>query len=268
MSIYSQNREDILLSLGIQKENDQANSYHVPSWLHNCTDIYMDLGSNIGVQIKKLFEPEKYPVTNKRLRKVMELYTQEFGKPVERKRNNSGLCALGFEPNPKHQERLKKLEKKYNEQGWKVHFFPYAISDEDKQILFYTKNDSKETEDWGASLFDVKKEKDLHPYVIKSISLSKFLNKYFKGKQIKLMKMDIEGAEFEVLTDLLFQKLLCKNVIKAIMIEFHGKILKNVYWRLFFDRPPVLTDMIKSQISCNATRIMHLDDESYLHDVE
>ena len=32
----------------------------VPSWLENCTNIYMDLGSNIGVQVKKFFEPEKY----------------------------------------------------------------------------------------------------------------------------------------------------------------------------------------------------------------
>ena len=45
----------------------------------------MDLGSNIGVQIKKLFEPEKYPVKTRKQRKVMELYTKEFGKTWSKK---------------------------------------------------------------------------------------------------------------------------------------------------------------------------------------
>ena len=137
---------------------DIVKSDHVPSWLSECKDIYMDLGSNIGVQIKKLFEPEKYPVKTRKQRKVMELYTREFGKPRVRKQRNSGLCALGFEPNPKHQEKLRQIEKKYNEQGWKVQFFPHAISDEDKQVLFYTKDNSSETEDWAASLFQVRRD--------------------------------------------------------------------------------------------------------------
>ena len=113
------------------------------------------------------------------------------------------MCALGFEPNPTHQQKLKKIEKKYQEYGWKVHFFFFAISDEDKNVSFYTQNNSKDEDD-GASLLNIKRH--FQPYTVRAVSLSEFLIKYLKGKQIKLMKMDIEGAEYEVLTDLLFKK--------------------------------------------------------------
>ena len=187
-------------------------------------------------------------------------------KPGVRKQRNSGLCALGFEPNPKHQEELRQIEKKYIEHGWKVHFFPYAISDEDKQVMFYTKDNSSETEDWAASLFQVRR--DMHPYSVKSASLSNFIGTYLRGKKIKLMKMDIEGSEFEVLTDLMFKRLLCKNVIKIIMIEFHGKIFNRLPWKMFYNGTAGLLKKIASQTVCNRTTILNVDDESYLHDVE
>ena len=103
--------------------------YQVPSWIATCTDVFIDLGANIGVQVKKLFEPEMYMKTqDSLLMKTLNLYNQEFGEPSVRKRPNSGLCAFGFEPNPKHHSRLRDLEQYYFELGWKVHFFPFAVS--------------------------------------------------------------------------------------------------------------------------------------------
>ena len=34
---------------------------NLPNWLPHCEKIFLDLGANIGVTVKKLFEPEKYP---------------------------------------------------------------------------------------------------------------------------------------------------------------------------------------------------------------
>ena len=146
----------------------------VPKWLPECRHIYMDLGSNIGVQIKKLFEPEKYPIIKDTQARVMELYTQEFGKPGLRKKNNSGLCALGFEPNPKHYQRLKYLERTYNDKGWNVHFVPFVVSNKDEPVTFYTEDNSRK-EDWGATLFKLPNKPQKTKNTIQAISLSNFI---------------------------------------------------------------------------------------------
>ena len=120
----------------------ETNIYNnIPKWLPHCEKMFLDLGANIGVTVKKLFEPEKYPnnPTNsffkttfgyQWLLKTMQVFPKK-------------LCALGFEPNPKHHAKLKKLEEVYSEKNWSVHFFPEAISNVDGKVIFYTANDSK-----------------------------------------------------------------------------------------------------------------------------
>ena len=65
------------------------------NFLDGCRFVYLDVGTNIGVQIRKLFEPELYP--NAKIHKIFEQY---FGDKKQRIR--SGVCAVGFEPNPNH----------------------------------------------------------------------------------------------------------------------------------------------------------------------
>lgn len=157
-----------------KSQKTEGDLYGVPKWLPECRHIYMDLGSNIGVQIKKLFEPEKYPIIKDTQARVMELYTQEFGKPGLRKKNNSRLCALGFEPNPKHYQRLKYLERTYNDKGWNVHFFPFVVSNKDEPVTFYTEDNSRK-EDWGATLFKLPNKPQKTKNTIQAISLSNFI---------------------------------------------------------------------------------------------
>jgi hypothetical protein len=87
-----------------------------------CRYIYFDVGSNIGVQVRKLFQPELYPGA-----KILPHFEQYFGSPEFRRRNDSGVCAIGFEANPSHAKRLKGLEKCYQEMGWRVHFFAPGV---------------------------------------------------------------------------------------------------------------------------------------------
>ena len=37
--------------------------------------------------------------------------------------DRSNVCAVGFEPNPKHATKLKEIEKAYTDCGWRTHFF-------------------------------------------------------------------------------------------------------------------------------------------------
>ena len=107
---------------------------NLPKWLPHCEKIFLDLGANIGVTVKKLFEPHKYPEST-----TLPYFGKTFGdqwlrQSMERFPNR--LCALGFEPNPKHQKRLKDLEIEYSDKNWNVHFFSEAVSNVDGKVTF------------------------------------------------------------------------------------------------------------------------------------
>ena len=56
------------------------------------------MGSNVGVQVRKLFEPSLYPKAP-----FVNVFDKEFGTVEARKKS---VCAVGFEPNPHHTKRL------------------------------------------------------------------------------------------------------------------------------------------------------------------
>ena len=66
--------------------------------LDGCYYVYLDVGSNVGVQVRKLFEPYLYPNA-----KFLDVFNEEFGPFEERKKH---VCAVGFEPNPHHTNKL------------------------------------------------------------------------------------------------------------------------------------------------------------------
>ena len=69
-------------------------------FLDGCYHVYLDIGSNVGVQVRKLFQPELYPGS-----RVLKVFDETFGKPNER--NYSEICTIGVEPNPQHTAKLK-----------------------------------------------------------------------------------------------------------------------------------------------------------------
>ena len=228
---------------------------YIPPWLPECDDIYLDLGSNIGVMVRKLFEPSAYPKS-----KTIGLFNRTLNH-LKRTGSKQGLCALGFEPNPKHYKRLQEVETNYSRNGWKVHFFPLAVSDKDEIVTFYTDDNSLQ-EDIGATVFK-REDKQRRPYQVKGIRLSSFLITILKGKQIKLAKMDIEGSEYNVLVDMLEYGLLCEGYIKTMFVEFHDPQLGKM--RLQESPSSDLLAQISAQ-ACHVTETVQLDDETYLHD--
>ena len=103
--------------------------------LDNCYHVYLDVGSNIGIQIRKLFEPSVYPDAA-----VHPIYDLNFGTFENRQRyeNEHKVCTVGFEPNFQHTAYLKNLEKIYNDCGWKVKIFTEtAVSDHNGAATFF-----------------------------------------------------------------------------------------------------------------------------------
>jgi hypothetical protein len=77
----------------LHKHNKQS------SWMDGCRLLYLDVGTNRGVQIRKLFEPHLYPKAP-----VLEVYDEIFGT---NRSSMKDLCAVGWEPNIHHAPFLK-----------------------------------------------------------------------------------------------------------------------------------------------------------------
>ena len=67
---------------------------------YGCTHAYVDVGTNIGVQIKKLYQPALYAEAP-----VLPVFEQSFGS------DRCTVCSIGFEPNPRHWPRLERVQR-------------------------------------------------------------------------------------------------------------------------------------------------------------
>lgn len=243
-----------------------------PDLFTGCKKIFLDVGSNQGTHIRKLFEAKKYP--NCPYHAVFE---EGFGDSETRAKpfKESGICAFGFEANPRWTQVLGKVEKAYAAQGWKAKWFvPQAVSNATGTLTFY-KNDEVGnlnykglTSDWQFSMEKLSPGAEEVP--VPTIDFSAFIEEMHKAAPAgyRLMKMDIESAEYTVLPPFLTKNLLCKNVLDTITIEWHAepKFLKTEAERM---NAADIALKVHSPENCDSgisTRVVPLDDESYLND--
>ena len=103
----------------------------------SCQHAYLDLGANIGVQIRKLYQAELYPRAP-----ALSLFNASFGPPPRCR-----VCSIGVEPNPRHATRLSQLMERYQRAGVGVLVLNAAISDADGFTLL---KDHNRTDHWIA----------------------------------------------------------------------------------------------------------------------
>ena len=92
----------------------------------SCSHVYLDLGTNRAVQIRKLYQPHLYPNAT-----VLPRFDQLFGSAPR-----CHVCAIGFEPNPHHSKTLDGVEKSLQAAGAPVLIFRAAASDADSIAKF------------------------------------------------------------------------------------------------------------------------------------
>lgn len=241
----------ISVLVGISKMSNsglQSQSYDHPPWLESCAFIYLDVGSNVGVQVRKFYEPERYVGAP-----VLQYFDRNFGDATFR-RTSSRVCALGMEPNPLRRGRLDEITRNYSRNGWKVHFYPFAAWTQGGVKCFlnigkYSNHGAKLKNtwipSWGCSA---------GAYVpVPTIDLAHFIKSL--PTPVTQMKMDIEGAEFSVVPHLKRQDILCITRVRAMYIEVHGKKLSDLLPK---------TDALCS--NGKATVVESMDDETYLWD--
>ena len=283
VSQYWYNESNFIVHIrnGLQKEY----SYNI---LDGCYHVYIDVGTNIGVQIRKLFEPQKYPEAY-----VNPLFDSLFGNITERLQTSQDgghmVCVIGFEPNSHHTNYLKEVESSYQKCGWKVNILTEtAASDRQGTSTFYS-DEAYSNMEWGGGILSpninkvavTAKDKTSKSFQdVTLIRLSDFLKNIVGTRKLPnptnpslpppnvVMKMDIEGSEVDVLPDVLFTGGL--QFVNNLMIEWHDRLEKlesrrkaQQQLRLIVQTLSEHTKTMKANNSKFNFNLINLDDETY-----
>ena len=257
--------------------------------LDGCYHVYIDVGTNIGVQIRKLFEPEKYPKAY-----VHPIFDSKFGNITERLKftpdGGNTVCAVGFEPNPHHTSYLKEVESSYSKCGWRVKIMTEtAASDKNGRTTFYSDESYKNME-WGGGVLpphinsiavEQKDNTAMQDFTnVALVRLSDFLKHTVATRKLPfvppsnsispnvVMKMDIEGSEVDVIPDLLFTGGL--QFINNIVVEWHERLEKIINRRnaqqqlkLVIQTLSKYSETMKNHGAKFDFNLINLDDETY-----
>lgn len=253
-----------------------------------CFHIFLDVGANIGVHGRFLYEPDAYPDA----KIAHSLFNEQFGV----QRDNRDFCVFAFEPNPSQHEKIRARQDAYAAMGWRYHLIPHGVSDENSVIQFYRQGDEKRSE-WGFNALQTKNpDKDSVKVEVQVIRLADWLQEHVYNRRLPdkiygsyqgitdkngqksapkvVMKMDVEGMEFRVLPDLLYSGVYCRDLDYVF-----GEIHKSKKWYpmklpqdiAFETREEGIAymqsfvDAIKVNPSCKVP-FVEKDDEAYLLD--
>lgn len=205
-----------------------------------CKQLYIDLGSNTGVQLLKLFEPQRFAGAT---------LVRSFSRVFDRA---SRVCAIGFEPNPRHAKRLQKLATILATQGHRVTIVTAAVGLTNNSVPLAVHGGGLET---GATMeLGIAGRTNLSYVPVVVLDLLDFLRRHvdWAGVRVATVKMDIEGSEFKLLPALLADAQVGCGV-KEWWVEFHGHLGEK--------RRREQQALLHGAPACTSVSI--LDDESY-----
>lgn len=128
------------------------------------------------------------------------------------------LTAIGIDPTLKHKSHLQKIEKKYN--GRFIHI-PAVVARQNESVVFY---ETLEHESGSLLPQHTNILKDhFRTYSVESMNLTALL-KRTDLSQVDLVKLDLEGAEYELLQNCTKEELL---PFRQLFIEFHHLAVNN-----------------------------------------
>ncbi|XP_070549151.1 uncharacterized protein [Ptychodera flava] len=187
--------------------------------------FYIDVGANRGDTIRGFYAKAVVDDTNNKKVKLPYDYNPNDWKVV------------AFEADPIQTETLKKLQSQLN---FELHA-ETAVWINDGGITLYPDRHSK-TGFVGSSISQVKSGvRSDKPIQVASINFSRWLQKHVIDSDFVVLKMNIEGAEVEVLNKLLHDGTFC--LIDQLFVFYHAKLafhgenkLANKIPEMVFDR--------------------------------
>jgi len=256
------------------------------NFLDGCRHVYLDMGTNIGIQIRKLYEPHLFPDAL-----VLPIFDKFFGPIGER--DLRSICSVGFEPNPMHNDVLRDLEEKYQTCGWRVYIFPSTgVGSEDKSDVDYVYKKLWEGEDAGVGLTDplggmgrfldksgIYADDIVEGMMVKvrQLRIANFINNVVAKRKRSVvadpanfsqrppsvvMKLDVEGRELEIVPDLVMSGAL--QHIDNLYIDWTGDEWTDTAPLTELSNAMAFISTLSKNLGLNhTTEVVALDDETY-----
>jgi hypothetical protein len=228
------------------KINHQLAYMSQQNLLDGCGYVYIDLGTNIGVQIRKLYEPHLYPDAP-----VLPLFKQIFGN------HTNEVCSVGFEANPLHDNYLKEFESYCLRRNWRVKIFTStAVSISERNLTFYTEPGNEGNNQWGASL-EIMQGTNRGNITVPSVDIVKWFKTTVLNRKISpdftlpriMMKSDIEGHDSVVIANLILSGMYCSIDL------IYGEHLSEEFRKA--------TSILQKYSNLCKTKLIVMDDETY-----
>lgn len=266
---------------------------------HECTSAYIDVGSNIGVQIRKLYEPQKYNGFDPKMKDLAErfglleeptegelelglvkgqafwnttsavlpIFDEYFGAAPR-----CGVCAIGVEPNPKHTSRLNDLQASLRAAGAPVLWLHQTAADiaDGFTTLNVNAGGGMDINDVGMTVKAVaggtfSRPKEGNEVVVATIDLSRLIWTV-RGE----LKGNIADGEAKVVMKLdiegaeyrVVPHLLNRDALCAVdlvFLEWHETDIRAE------ERKSLVTRIAGALERCD-TVVSPIDDETFLHD--
>lgn len=134
---------------------------------------------------------------------------------------NYGMKCFAVDPTRKHGEELKKLERATKE----FHYLPYALGPRNGKVQFYESIVNVS----GSLLQDHRNivSDPVTSYVVDMVTVDELL-RIIGEKRIAIMKLDLEGVEYQLIGTLNQGPL---KRIQQLIIEFHHDIVRGISWQ-------------------------------------
>merc|ERR1719500_1392475 len=272
------------------------------NFLDGCHHVYLDMGTNTGVQIRKLYEPHLFPDAS-----VLPIFDKFFGQEGER--DLTTICTVGFEPNIIHNKVLHRLEEQYQACGWRVYInLGTGVGKEEKNVEFAHKkvwhggcsspygvaelcNRAGHFKAYGDSLgfggrildggnyAEESKGSKFHQEIsfskVRQIRIAEFITKVVATRRFErdannptkfppsvVMKLDVEGRELDVIPDIVMSGAL--QHIDHLHVDWTNDGWTNVSSvQQLSGAMRILTEISKDRGLAHTTEVVALDDESY-----
>jgi len=260
----------------VEEEEEDVNP------LDDCLHVFIDLGSNRGLQIRKLYEPHTFP-----LAPIQPVYQKFFGKPEDR--NLQEICSVSFEPNSKHAAHLKNLAASYSTCGIKMLVYQAGVGHKDTKLRFAPFNSLLGHEvghDGSARLLhedeSVEAFTDTHFHdnveveEVDVMRFAKFITDVVAKRKLPtsshvitprvVIKADIEGAELKIIPDMIVTGAF--GHVDNLHMEWHGEASyrQGREPQMISKLAPAITalgELTQSEGIEHAFEVEEMDDETY-----
>ena len=157
-----------------------------------CAHVFLDVGANVGLHGRFLYEPELYPEN-----RYHDVFPEVFG--ANWRTDKESMCVVAFEPNPRHRAWLTRQAVAYQRRGWRyvAVFAAVGAGASDATLTFVRPEKGSSNNDWGFSVeWGGASHESGERVEVPFVDLAGFVHHHVGRRapdQRVLMKMDIEG---------------------------------------------------------------------------